>query len=132
MAEQKPKRRIKKVETVRERATKSEKPKKRRIRQTVSNVSTGKLSLLRDFTQREYHPVRLPDNRVGRILTKRRKLLPKFFSDAWQELKLVTWPTRGETAKLTTAVIVFAFLFGGIVAIVDFGLEKFFRNFILN
>ena len=132
MADSKPKRRVKKPETVREKALKSDEPKKRRIRSTVTSVSSGKLSAVKKYGGKQYHPIKLPDNRVGRFLTKPRRVMPKFFSEAWQELKLVTWPNRKETAKLTTAVIFFAILFGGLVALVDFGLEKFFRNFILN
>ncbi len=133
MADQKPKRRIRKVETVRERAEKSAepgKPKTRRIRETAAKASAP-LGAAGRFGAREYHPVKLPDNKAGRFLAKKRRIFPKFFVEAWQELRQVTWPSRKETTKLTLAVLVFAIIFGGMVALVDYGLDKLFRNVIL-
>ena len=54
-----------------------------------------------------------------------------YFKGSWQELKLVTWPTRREGRRLTTAVIIFSIIFGGLVAIVDYGLDKLFKQVLL-
>lgn len=124
----KPKRRIKKVETVRERAEKSEAPRKPRRVHQVASSATGTIRTTGTRLSKEYHPIKLPDNRAGRFLTKRRHVIPRFFREAWAELKLVTWPNRSETAKLTFAVIIFAIVFGCIVAATDYGLEKLFRQ----
>jgi preprotein translocase SecE subunit len=59
-------------------------------------------------------------------------LAPPYIRNSWKELKQVTWPNRLQTRQLTFAVIVFSLLFGGVVAIVDFGLDKVFRALILN
>ena len=127
MAEDK-KRRIRKVETVRQRVEKAETPKKpRRVRQAAS-TATGGLKTVGSVGRKEVHLIKLPDNKLGRFLGKSRKLTPKFLRNAWAELRQVTWPTRRETVKLTTAVLVFAFVFGGIIAITDYGLDKLFRQ----
>ncbi len=56
----------------------------------------------------------------------------KYIRDSWGELKLVTWPTFRESRRLTTAVIIFSVIFGLLIAIVDYGLDKLFREVILN
>lgn len=132
MADPKKPRRIKKVETVRERAKKADIPAKpRRVRQVASTAGGG-LRAVSCLGAKEYHPIKLPDNRVGRFLTKRRKFLPRYFREAWAELRQVTWPTRRETIKLTFAVLIFALVFGSLIAAVDYGLEKLFREVLLS
>lgn len=59
-------------------------------------------------------------------------LAPPYIRNAWRELRLVTWPNARQTRRLTFAVVVFSLIFGGIVAIVDYGLDKLFRALILN
>jgi preprotein translocase SecE subunit len=58
-------------------------------------------------------------------------LFPPYFRNSIKELRLVTWPDRMQTRRLTFAVIVFSLLFGTIVAGVDYGLDKAFRALIL-
>lgn len=132
MAEEKPKkRRVKKTETVRERAAKTqEQPEKpRRIRRTAGQIGRP-LKKARDFGRKEYY-LPMPDNKVGRFLNKRRRFTPKFIRNSWIELRQVTWPNRRETTRMTLAVIMFAAIFGVMIAIVDFGLEKLFREVII-
>lgn len=59
-------------------------------------------------------------------------LVPPYFRNSWRELRQVTWPNRTQTRRLTFAVLVFSIIFGGIVAAVDWGLDKAFRALILN
>jgi preprotein translocase subunit SecE len=54
-----------------------------------------------------------------------------FIRSSWQELRLVTWPTRREGRRLTTAVIIFSVVFGTLIAVVDYGLDKLFRQVLL-
>ena len=56
----------------------------------------------------------------------------KYIKDSWGELKLVTWPSFKESRRLTTAVIIFSVVFGLLIAIVDYGLDKLFKEVILN
>ena len=58
-------------------------------------------------------------------------IVPPYIRSSWVELKQVTWPSRLKSRQLTTAVLIFAVIFGTIVAIVDFGLDKLFRNILL-
>jgi preprotein translocase SecE subunit len=59
-------------------------------------------------------------------------LVPPYVRNSWKELKQVTWPNRTQTRRLTFAVIIFSLLFGGLIALVDYGLDKAFRALILN
>jgi preprotein translocase SecE subunit len=54
-----------------------------------------------------------------------------YLRSSWQELKQVTWPTHREGRRLTTAVIIFSIIFGALIAVVDYGLDKLFRQVLL-
>lgn len=58
-------------------------------------------------------------------------IAPPYIRSSLVELKQVTWPTRPKSRQLTTAVLIFAIVFGTVVAIVDYGLDKLFRNILL-
>ena len=49
---------------------------------------------------------------------------PNFATDVINELKKVTWPTRSETIRLTTIVIVVSLIIGLYVGIIDILLAK--------
>ena len=132
MAEPKKKRVLKRAETVREKATKQTDtvPKKRRLHKARDTVRRP-LGAAKEIAKKEYHPIKLPDNRLGRFLMAPRKLTPSFFREAWAEVRQVTWPNRKETTKMTIAVFIFALVFGGLIAVVDFGLDKLFHELLL-
>lgn len=125
-----PKRQLKKTTTVREQTTqKPGKTKPRRLRQAVT--SAGKpVSAVRRAGAKEYY-LPLPDTRVGRFLNKRRRVIPRYFRESFKELREVTWPNRKETFQLTVAVFVFAIIFGVIITITDYGLDKLFKKVLL-
>lgn len=132
MAEEKSKQRrvIKKAETVRQRADKQQSPKKpRRISRTASSAAKP-IRAAYHFGKREYF-IPLPKNKAGRFFNKRLRLMPRFFRDAWQEVRQVTWPSRQETWKLTLAVFIFAMVFGTVIWLVDIGIERIFRKILL-
>jgi preprotein translocase SecE subunit len=58
-------------------------------------------------------------------------LWPAYFRNSWKEMKQVTWPNRRESVQLTGAVIIFAAIFGVLIAVVDFGLDKAFKQLLL-
>ncbi|HEX4774920.1 MAG TPA: preprotein translocase subunit SecE [Candidatus Saccharimonadales bacterium] len=62
---------------------------------------------------------------IGKII------FPSYFRNSWRELKLVTWPNWKQSRQLTFAVLVFAIVFGAAIAVVDFGLDKLFKNILL-
>ncbi|MGI9027466.1 MAG: preprotein translocase subunit SecE [Candidatus Saccharimonadales bacterium] len=119
----------KRSQTVRDRTKIGESGRKRRLRNTASKFKTP-FAFARQTGKREYH-MPLPDNRAGRILKKRVRLAPKFMREAGQEIKLVTWPNFRETIRLTMAVFIFAVIFASIVGVLDYGLDKLFREVII-
>ncbi len=124
------KRQLKKQPTVRERAEKTVGTKKtRHIRRAGTVVAKPFKSAARIGRKEYYLPI--PDNKVGRTLNKRRKVTPSYFRKSWEEVKLVKWPSRKETIKLTIAVFLFAIFFSVLVALLDFGLDKIFKQLIL-
>jgi preprotein translocase SecE subunit len=62
---------------------------------------------------------------IGRILGF------SFIRSSVQELKQVTWPTRREGFRLTSAVIFFSVIFAVVLAGVDYGLDKVFKQLLL-
>jgi len=60
-----------------------------------------------------------------------RHIVPPYLRNSFQELRQVTWPGRAQTFRLTRDVILFALVFGIIVGIFDFGLDKLFKQVIL-
>lgn len=123
--------RKRKAETVRDRAQKeATAPKKqRRIRSTASTLAKPVHSARRIGKKEYYLP--MPDNKVGRFMNKRRSFIPKYFRNAWKEVRQVTWPGRKETFQLTVAVFMFAIVFAFMVTVVDYGLDKVFKRILL-
>jgi preprotein translocase SecE subunit len=135
VADEKPKARKPRIRktapTLREQAeaarVKSEKEKPRRVRKVVSSAATP------------FRKVNPPSNPVTRAIAKGGRgigkalkwLVPKYFVNSWREVKQVTWPNRKETWRLTTAVFIFAIVFGALVAGVDKGLDAIFKHVIL-
>ena len=136
----KPKRRmVKKAESVREKAEKSAsakaKPEKKTgvLRLTLGYIAAPFRWLGRQFAKLGRFLNKFKVTRgVVRVLKFLGKILwPAYFRNSWKELRQVTWPTRRETWALTLAVIIFSVIFGSIIAVVDFGLDKLFRQVII-
>lgn len=128
------KRRVKNPETFRERAvkaaTESDKPKK------TAKVKSGASKITRPFRYAVRQIKRFFGHKAFNWLRKPMRLLSKillvdYIAKSWQELKLVTWPTWRESVRLTSAVLVFAIIFGATVAVVDYGLDKLFKDILL-
>jgi preprotein translocase SecE subunit len=45
----------------------------------------------------------------------------RFFAEAWQELKKVTWPTPEQARNLTVMVIAISFIVGMFITVCDLG-----------
>ena len=126
MAEEtaKSKRRIKKTETVREKAVKlAESEKKPRRLQGTKRHARAPFRLLA---------------KLGRFLGKFKVfriigliLVPPYFRNSFKELRQVTWTKPKESFRLTFAVFAFAAVFGCVVALLDFGLDKVFKEVLL-
>jgi len=108
----------------------------RRLRKTA-NTASKPVKAARSGIKKAFSPLSFilkplqtaPMRKVGRILSK--ILLLGYLRASWQELRQVTWPNRRETIKLTTAVVVFALIFGLFITVIDYGLDKLFRFIIL-
>lgn len=122
---EKPKRRtVKQAETVREKAEKavesSKKP--RRLQATKHQAGAPLRATGRGLGKLgKFKPFRI----IGLIL------VPPYFRNSWKELRQVTWPKRRESFRLMFAVVAFAAVFGGLVAALDFGLDKVFKEVLL-
>ena len=99
--------------------------------------NAGKRSLAGAFWWGFTRPVRLLAHAVGKLGRYRffriigRILLPNYLRNSWRELRQVAWPDRSTSWRLTYAVIIFSVLFGSLVAVVDFGLDKLFKELII-
>ena len=126
-----PNRTVKNPETFRERAVKA----------SEQNQQPDRRSRLRSVAVRPAQPVAAAARRVGQNKVVRtvgkpvgflgRLLFPKYFRNSYRELRQVAWPDRHESRQLTFAVLAFAIVFGILVAVVDFGLDKLFRGVLL-
>lgn len=125
-------RRKKTPETVRERAEKESLKKSTPKKTTAVKAKIHRpLSKLRRLGAKEYHPIKTPDNKTGRVLGKRVRFVPKFVRESWAELKQVTWPTKREATSKTIAVIGFAIVFAIFVQLLDFIFSKVVKEIIL-
>jgi len=103
------------------------------VREQASQHSANKAPKKSGIFRLAGHYIALPFKWLGRGLKKiGRFIIPSYFRNSWHELKLVTWPTRRESWQLTLAVILFAVIFGALVTIVDYGLDKVFRKVLLD
>jgi preprotein translocase subunit SecE len=126
-------------ETLREKTTKAQVTAKEPAKKTKTRlVFSGFLFPLRGFAWLSHKP---PFKQLGhalrwffslRFMSFLGKILGiTYVRDSFRELKLVTWPSRKQSRQLTFAVVVFSVIFGALIAIVDFGLDKLFKQVIL-
>ena len=120
-------------QTTRERMQAGSDKKPRRLRRTANRASKP-LGIFTKFVKKLKIP--LPNNKFGKITRKIGRiigqiLLPQFLRNSWAEIRQATWPNRRETIRLSFAVFVFAAIFSVIVAGLDLGLDKLFREYII-
>jgi preprotein translocase SecE subunit len=126
-SESKAPRRIRKVETIREKVEKGgapeNAPQKRRPIRAFFRLIGKPFRPIGRFVKwlGRYRIMRI----IGYIIVW------PYFRNSWGELKQVTWPTKKESRRLTLAVIIFAIVFGTLVAAVDYGLDKIFKRILL-
>jgi preprotein translocase SecE subunit len=61
-----------------------------------------------------------------------RHLIPRYIRGSFSELRQVTWPDRKQSRQLTIAVVMFATVFGIVIALLDYGLDKAFKKVFLH
>ena len=124
-------RKVRNPETFRERVIKAgeqdqQPDRRRRLRKAAARPVRPVVRSLKRFGKLK--PVRIltwPFRLIGKLLA------PKYVRDSYKELKLVEWPNRKKSRELTFAVIVFAIVFAVIVSIIDYGLDKLFKEVLL-
>ncbi len=105
---------------------KAAKPK--RVRK-AANAAVVPVGLAHKMLTSERHVI--PRNNPNSFWHKNRSITPRYFANAFAELRQVTWPKGKETWRLVLAVFIFAISIGLFIALLDFGLEKVFREVIL-
>ncbi|GAC1502957.1 MAG: hypothetical protein NVS1B10_07910 [Candidatus Saccharimonadales bacterium] len=131
----KPKRLVKNPETFRERALKASQAPTKESKVKKIRSTTGKIFI---------KPVKNKTNSFGKAFKNSpfkfllpvfrligKVVVPVYFRQSWTELRQVSWPTIRQSRQLTFAVIVFAVIFGATIALVDYGLDKIFKNVLL-
>lgn len=127
-------RRLKSQPTFREKAVKQQtKEDKAPTRQLISGALVSPLRNASEFGKKEIHLSKTArsKNEAGSFWHKSRKITPRYFREAWQELKHVTWPGRAQAWKLTLAVFVFSIFLAAIITLADYGIETLFRKILL-
>lgn len=119
--------------TIRERAEAEQakvekKSKPGRIRPVLAKAKTPFKKVKRPSFGWIPSPIKTVGRKVGKVLSW---LAPRYFVNAWRELRLVVWPSRRETWRLTGAVFIFATVFGAAVFGVDKLLDTIFKHFVL-
>ena len=130
MAEdKKAQKRIRKPESMRDKSTKATKQsgKPRRLRSTASAM-TKPFKFATRLGRQEYFLITPHEKGFKGFLTKPRRFTPGYLRASYAEVKQVTWPGRRETWKLVGSVFVFSIVFGLVIAVVDYGLDKLFRK----
>ena len=124
----KPKRRLRPPQTARERSQqpKSEPKKPRKLGKAKTAVAAPFRKAAKSLAK---YKIARWLARIFRFIGK--ILVPPYVRNSWKELKLVTWPSRRESIRLTFAVIMFAVVFGAVVASLDYGLSRLFKIIIL-
>jgi preprotein translocase SecE subunit len=73
------------------------------------------------------------NTKTGRFIRRwlARLLLINYVTSSYRELRVVKWPNKRETVRLTIAVFVFSIVFGFVISASDFGLDKLFQKVLL-
>ena len=91
-------------------------------KETGANTSRGQVVKLRSAKAKTSWTAKLPS------VTQWWRQAIQFVSEAWQELKKVTWPGRKETLGTTLVVIILVFFIASFLGLVDFGLSTLVKK----
>ncbi len=115
---------------------KSAKSKDESLRQIVEkNLAKEKISRKEPRFKKPNIKLAKSQNKADKT---KKKFIFRFFSkfkvlySPISELKLVTWPDRRTTLRLTSAVVFFSVIFGIMVSLLDWGFELVFKKVFLH
>jgi len=60
------------------------------------------------------------------------KRIGGYFKGSWEEIKLVRWPDRRATWKMTGALIVFTLAFAILILLLDYAFQQLFKALLSN
>lgn len=99
--------------------TTSKKPKMSKYAAKVAGVETKKKKRKIPKWLKFILKVLKPVGKVFSIILIPFRPIIKYFKESWDELKLVRWPNRCETWKMTGAVLAFSVVFSAMVLLLD-------------
>lgn len=106
------------------RITASDTPAKKRTTKAASKKQIKKLS---KATKPAIKNITKPKRKLPAVIA----VPVDYFKGAWQELRMVRWPNRAETWRMTIALIVFTLIFTAIILLLDalfkFGFEAIIK-----
>jgi preprotein translocase SecE subunit len=106
----------------------------REMAETAANANPRRLQTTRHRLSAPFRFIAKPFKWLGKYKAFRfigYIFVPPYFRNSFKELKLVTWPGKRQSIRLTYAVLGFSIVFGLAIAIVDYGLDKLSKQVLL-
>lgn len=120
-----PKRRLRTQPTLREKTERASETRAKSSSKVKQGMAAPFRALGRGLTKVWRGKAFTPLRWVGRVI------VPRYFRNAFAELKLVQWPKARLVWRLTGAVLLFGLIMGLAVAGLDWAFEKLFREVLL-
>ncbi len=99
---------------------------KKRVVEQEAKPKTGKYAA--KISGKKAKKTRKPLPKFLRIIFKPFVAIGRYLKEAWAELKLVRWPTRAETWKMTGAVLAFSIAFAALILLLDMLFSWLFKT----
>jgi preprotein translocase SecE subunit len=108
-------------------------PSSETVRQRTEKANQASAKPSRAKKVKEPRKVAAPLSAVARPFKwVGRHIIPRYLRNSFAELRNVTWPHRKQSRQLTTAVLMFAVVFGFLISALDYGLDKVFKKVFLH
>ena len=107
-------------------AKSSDTPKITRIKASDNGVKKEKRSILKAVRpEKDVASVKkqIADEKKVNVLRR----IGGYFKGSWEEIKLVRWPDRRSTWKMTGALIAFTVAFAVVILLLDYGFQALFK-----
>ncbi len=104
-------------------------PKVTRITAKDTGAKKRKAVSLKQATEKDTKSVKQQIADADRKVNVFRRI-GGYFKGSWEELKLVRWPDRRATWKMTGALIVFTLAFAVLILLLDYGFQQLFQALI--
>lgn len=108
-------------------AKSSDKPNVTRIKANDNGVKKEKRSLLKNILPKKGGDSKQSDDAGDDKQPNALRRTAGYFKGSWQEIKLVRWPDRRSTWKMTGALIAFTVAFAVLILLLDYGFQALFK-----